>query len=619
MCGFVCALHPETRGPVEAERLHALLPYIRHRGPDQEALHLNRGVGIAAARLAVRPGPEGDQPLVAREGAVVLAFNGDLLDRVPRGASDSRWLLERYLKARTGRADGDLTTMPGLEAVREALRGAMGVAVIVDHDAGWFHVLQGLPRIKPLHFGIDDEGVYWIASELTPLLAAVPAWRQATPESLGELVMWHGSDAGPFDGPSGGCDLQSFHVALEDGWATDDYALLEGAATAVDPRALERPLGSLDEEWVRAVWGEAARAAADVDGPINLFLSGGLDSAAVAAWSGREDLRCLTGRFEGDAFDESADAASVARHIGLPHEIVDLTDADLLADLDDVVRALEMPVGGPGSLALWRMAKRAQGHGRVVLTGTGGDELFGGYTRLALLLGRAGAWTEGYEPLAARIEEAGAHGMVRLAAAFDRTADLKPLFDPAFAETLEPPPLDFEFARGLPRADSRDALLLRMGLRVERRRTLPTLLHIEDRVLMHHGLEGRPVACLGGVPALALGAPDRWLIGEEGEGKSILRAALEGAIPESVRTHRRKRGFPTPFARAARGAGRARAEAVLADQRFRERGWWNVEACRSLLDAERPAHDRALWMVLAWETWARLFLDGDRFRETPTA
>nr|MDJ0974833.1 asparagine synthase-related protein [Planctomycetota bacterium] len=88
---------------------------------------------------------------------------------------------------------------------------------------------------------------------------------------------------------------------------------------------------------------------------------------------------------------------------------------------------------------------------------------------------------------------------------------------------------------------------------------------------------------------------------------------LRGHIPEHVRTNPRKRGFPTPFARAARGVGRDWVLDLMHDVRFLQRGWWNVDACRALLDEERPVYDRALWAVCTWETWARLFLDGDAF------
>ena len=74
-----------------------------------------------------------------------------------------------------------------------------------------------------------------------------------------------------------------------------------------------------------------------------------------------------------------------------------------------------------------------------------------------------------------------------------------------------------------------------------------------------------------------------------------------------------KRGFPTPFHRAATGAGREGVLARLGERRFRERGVWNVAACRRLLDEPRPAHDRALFSVLLHETYFRLFLDGDAY------
>ena len=126
------------------------------------------------------------------------------------------------------------------------------------------------------------------------------------------------------------------------------------------------------------------------------------------------------------------------------------------------------------------------------------------------------------------------------------------------------------------------------------------------------------MACLGDLRALAGRLPRAWLVGPGGEGKRALRAALAGHIPEHVRVHPQKRGFPTPFARAARGPGQAYVLDLMHDQRFVERGWWRVEACRALLDADRPVHDRALFAVCTWETWARLFLDGDAFPAHPT-
>ncbi len=628
MCGFIGVLRPRTAGPVREDELRALLPSLRHRGPDQEGVFVRAGYGVAAARLRIRGAAEGDQPVVSRSGRRAVVFNGELLYEgaaaaVGPGTCDTPALLE--LDEQAG------------EGVGALLAGNMGALVRFDARARRVELARDALGIKPLYVAELEDGSVWFASEITPLLRVAPALRRADHDGLAELLHYHRPRARlPFAGvrdlPRGVTTVLRLD---KDGYLDGS---LEGGADALSTSATPTGAGSLGTgslgtgsmgtgslgmgpaapllesdppAAVRRAWRESAERSAAVDGPVSLFLSGGLDSSAVAAWAGREDMLCLTGRFgpEGGDFDESEAAAAVATHCGLRHEIVDLRDEDLIADLPDVVRALEMPIAGPGSLALWRMAKRAHQHGRVVLTGTGGDEIFGGYARVALVMGRAGAWTRGYEPLRARIEAAGTEPAARMRAAFDRSEDLQRVLAPSFRSSLGWPVT-------APLLSDRSPL--RSMLWEERNGTLRSLLHVEDRVMMAHGLEGRPVGCLGSLPAVAAALPDAWLVGPDGEGKRALRAALAGAIPEQVRTDTRKRGFPTPFARAARGAGRARVEAWLHEKRFEERGWWDVEAVRGLLDEERPDYDRALFAVLSWEWWARLFLDGDAFATSRT-
>jgi len=599
MCGFIGVLRPPACGPVRAADLEVLLPFVRHRGPDQEGVFVRGGFGLAAARLRIRGGKEGDQPLVDRARRRAVAFNGELF-HVPARAGSS---LEA--PTRPPRCETSALLDAGPEA-GALLAGGMGALARYDARAGRLDLTRDFLGIKPLYVAERDDGTLWFASEIMPLLQAVPALRRVDHDGLAELLHYHRPRAKlPFAG------VRELPRGVTTVWRLDRAGYRD---LAYPPLATRRAAPSaattVDDPptVVREAWRAAAERAAAVDGPVSLLLSGGLDSSAVAAWSGRADLLCLTGRFGplGGPFDESEAAAAVARRAGLPHEIIDLRDEDLIADLPHVVRALEMPLAGPGSLALWRMAARARRHGRVVLTGTGGDELFGGYARVALVVGRAGPWTRGYEPLRARIEAAGADPAARMHAAFDRSADLQGVLDPAFAATLGWPvtaPL------------LSDHSALRSMLWEERNGTLRSLLHVEDRVTMAHGLEGRPVACLGALPGVAATLPDDWLVGPDGEGKRALRAALEGSMPEAVRTDPTKRGFPTPFARAARGAGRPLVEAWLADPRFTQRGWWDVAAVHRLLADERPAHDRALFAVLCWEWWARLFLDGDAFGE----
>ncbi len=589
MCGFVGVLQPRSAGPVRVETLRRLLPAIRHRGPDQEAVHVDGGFGVAAARLAIRGGPEGDQPL-RRDGCAIV-FNGELLCAAAplQGISHAENDSVAFL------AGASTSTASRL------LRGNMGAVAI--HDADHALHLQADPLgIKTIFTADGPDGALWFGSEIRALLHAVPSARAMDRTGMAELLRWQRPRFHtPFrhvHGPIRGPGL----TVIEDDRGLQ--RVVEQAPTMPIARSTHDPVRAL-----REAWRTSAAAAAVADEPVCLFLSGGLDSSAVAAFADCPELIALTGRFEGAAFDESASAAAVAKHTGIRHEVVDLRDEDLLLDLPDVIRALEMPMAGPGSLALWRMAKRAREHARIVLTGTGGDELFGGYARTAITLGRAGIWTRGYESLRSKIESAGTNAQARLNAAFDRSSDLEPLLTREFLHSLPAPdPIETD-----ERSD------LDAALAEERTGTLKTLLHVEDRVTMAHGIEGRPVACLGSLPEISRQIPEAWLVGPDGEGKRALRAALEGCIPEAVRTDTRKRGFPTPFARAARGAGRDIVLQMLHDRRFVERGWWNVEACRALLDEARPDYDRALWALLSWETWARLFLDGDAFEESSVA
>ena len=615
MCGFAgFAASRGGRGP-DPTVLEAWHADLLHRGPDASGRVADEHGVLVATRLAIQGDHRADPPLRSGDGRLVAAFNGEILGSqasalrrlvaaaglaVPdEGAGDACLLVEALaaLARRPGGLDGP--------SILLLLEGAMGALALLDRAEGTWWLARDRLGIKPLYALEVAEGLLF-ASAIKPLLRAAPAARAVDPRGLGELLRWQCPRRHlPFRHVEALAPGAAWRIR-RDGRITR-WTGGQGIRDLVEGDLLR---GGDAVEALRSAWSASARAASDVSSRPLLFLSGGLDSSAVAAWAGRADLLALTGRFAppGGALDESPAAAAVAAAAGIGHEVVDLLDRDLVDDLPRVVEALEVPMAGPGALSLWRMARRAREEGRVVLTGTGGDELLAGYARTAIVLGRAGPWTRGYETLARRVAGAGAGLAARHAAVGTREADLGPLLDPSFRATLAASP---DGAAALPPGLDDDARL--QALRAEEvETTLPMLLQVEDRVTMAHGLEGRPVPCLGDVPRVAARLDPAWLLGPDGEGKRALRAALEGAIPDSVRLDPAKRGFPTPFARAARGPGRGAVAALLEDRRFRERGWWNVEACRRALDdSARPVHDRALYALLSWEWWARAFLDGD--------
>jgi asparagine synthase (glutamine-hydrolysing) len=605
--------------PVAREEVERLLPWLARRGPDGAGVFVNGGIALAASRLAIQGGLEASQPLRAPGGRFVLAYNGELFASHRRAlrqrmraegageapaTSDTALLLAWLAHRLADRAEGDPLPHDALAPLAGAMY-SFALADLVERDV----LLACDGAVKPLHVReVEGGGETWFSSTLSPLLAAVPGPRRLDPVELATRL-FSPLGRGPLVSVAGGLSEVTGAAA----------ALCERRRQGLPPpRAASRAEeggGPSDAAALREAWAESAREAGEVDGAVSVFLSGGLDSAAVAAWCGRPDALAITGRFSppGGPFDESDAARRVSSALGMPHDVLDLSDADLVADLPSVVRALEEPTGGPGSLPLHRVARHARAHGRVALSGTGGDELLAGYARVALALGRRGAYAEGYEALARRMDEAGTSPRERWLAAVDRSADLLPWLDAGFAASL---PLEEgrRRARALAfPAGSGEGLLALVA--AERDTTLRMLLKVEDRVTMDHALESRPVPCLGRVRAVAARLPPSDLVGPDGEGKVALRDALAGAVPDEVRAAPVKRGFPTPFARAVRGAGRAAAEEVISSRRFAERGWWDVAACRRLLDEERPPHDRAAFSVLCLETWARLFLDGEALAE----
>ena len=467
MCGFVGVMRGPGRG-VRREEFAPLVPSVARRGPDGTGIFVDGEFGLVATRLAIQGGREGDQPLLSPDGRFVLAYNGELFAshrRRLRGAlraegagevravSDSALLLA-WLAHRLGdrRAGGPIDA-----SAFEVLSGGMYAFAIADLATREVF-LHTDGAIKPLYVAASlARGEVWFASTPATLWLAMGGPRRLdTAEWAYRLVA-----------PDGRRPLLSTATAIEE---VRDRVLVASASEAGRVRVAVRvaaarspsPLDAIPPELddVREAFEEAAREAAETSGPISIFLSGGIDSAAVAAWCGRKDALALTGRFEplGGPFDESADAASVASAAGLRHESVTLSDADLLDDLSDVVTALEDPCGGPGSLAIHRLAHRARAHGRVALSGTGGDERFAGYTRIALALRRHGSWTAGYEALGARMDRAGTDPRRRWMAAVDRSGDLLAFLDPGFAATLPvAAQAELAFEAAFPAADGGEA------------------------------------------------------------------------------------------------------------------------------------------------------------------
>lgn len=548
MCGIAGVLGAE--GPVRP-----MIEALAHRGPDGVRWRPVANGVLAHARLSIIDLEGGWQPLTAA-GSTVIG-NGEIynyrelaeefgLKRELATGSDFEPLLHLY--AREGPAAFD------------RLRGMYAFCLVGGDGRTW--LVRDAFGIKPLYL-MEKDGALAFASEPRAFLAAGWVQPRADPEAAEELL---------------GLNYILGEKTLLDGVRR----LAPGAVvevTSTGPRPAGRraawtpgPAGSGDEaERVRAldaVLEDSVRVHQRSDVPYGLFLSGGIDSAAIATLMARLNQRPVTAftcGFEAPgARDERAQAEKVARALDLDWRETRFGEEDFWRVLPQVAWALDDPTADYATLPTWKLAEAAKGTLTVVLTGEGGDELFGGYGRYRRALRPAWLGGRPAEPREARPQvlarwrdEARAPaGLTRLQAA--QWADI---------------------ATWLP-----NDLLLKL-----------------DRCLMAHGLEGRTPFLDPQVAAFALALPDRFKV--RGRfGKWLLRKWLERACP-AAEPWARKQGFTVPVDAwiAPRAADIAARIADVKAVRERRDGAEVKAAFEG--SAER-------WPLLFYAVWSLIHLEG---------
>ncbi len=375
MCGIAGALFFDGRTP-DPGAVAAASAALARRGPDGAGEHVEPGLALVHRRLAILDlSDAGAQPMEVDGGRLRLVYNGELYNfrELRRGLasrfafrtqSDAEVLLRLY----DAHPDD-----PGA-----MLRDARGMFAFALWDAARRRLLLGRDRlgIKPLYVHESPRGV-WFGSTLDALVAFPEVPRRLDWTSLRDQLAL-------LTPPS----PQTF-------WA-DARALEPGTVLAVSASGARRETrywdlagavrdaegvgaGALEEALV-----ESARLHLVADVGVGAFLSGGLDSglvAACASGAGGGAPRALTAAFPGDAADESAAAAATASRLGLAHRRLDL-GGGLLEGFEDVVAAMDQPLGLLSAVPLFRLSRAAADEGlKCVLTGDGGDEVFAGYLR----------------------------------------------------------------------------------------------------------------------------------------------------------------------------------------------------------------------------------------------
>lgn len=599
MCGIFGAVSLSGAPLKHPDCVAAMAATLAHRGPDGERIVGHERARLGARRLAIMDLTTGDQPFQSPDASIWMVCNGEIYN-----APELR--REYTLAGYPFRSTGDIETIVplyerfGADGVGR-LEGMFGLAVWDDRQARLV-LARDRAGEKPL-FWTEVNGELRFASEIQALLA-FPDQRRRVNAAAAALYGALGYVPAPYTMIEGISKLAPAHLLVADrkGLAVRRY--WDPAAVAARPSRLDGP-ATLRDVLLRAVERELMS-----DVPVGVFTSGGLDSSLLAAAAARvmsgERIHTYSVKFAEPGYDESPHAEAVTHHIRTIHHVVTADDAALERAFDHVTRSLAEPVGDPAILPTLLLAESARAHVKVVLSGEGADELFGGYP--TYLGHKAAGWYLGIPGRAAlrwlvnRLPTStGRVTLEFLLKQFVAGAEL-PLVQRhlTWFGALGPDARVLAWAGGLLSGFPGEPSLNRV-LWLDFLSYLPDNLLVKvDRGTMLASIEARAPYLDREVMELALPSP----AGLKVRGfstKAILKEAARGLVPDAV-IRRKKRGLSVPVARWLNTGLRSLADRYLAAPRL-----FPDAPTAHLLAEHRTGvrnNARKLWPILMAELWA---------------
>ena len=604
-----------------------LVGLLAHRGPDDGTFWHDDRFTFGHRRLSIIDLSQGGQPMATLEGDLVVTFNGEIYNYV-----ELRQELARRGHRFHTQSDTEVLLLGYREWGTDLPSKLLGMFAFAIADRGKQQLFAARDRFgeKPFLYIENRNGVAF-ASELKVLDALPDGDRTIDEQSLGSYLCLNyvPGNATMLRSvrrlPCGSWRLWSANGSTRSGtyWRPPDPN--EPPLDIRAPEALQQLEALLDE---------SARLSLRSDVPVGIFLSGGIDSSLIARSAARAGslatAYCLT--FDEPSYSEWQQAQRVAAQLGIPIVEVKLT-ADALNDFYALVDHADDPLADSSGLAVWTLAKRASQDVKVVLSGDGGDELFGGY-----LTYRATWWHEHtiatlpnlVRRLVARVGSALPTTEKKVSLSyklwrFARAAHLTPAiahvtwngtWRPEDAARLVSDPITRRAARGA-LAD------LAASHRLPERPTLRELQAFDaiehlpndilvksDRMSMAHGLEVRAPLLAAPLAEFALRLPASMKMSARGGGKIILRRLAARTYDVSV-TSAGKQGFSIPVHSWLRGPGRPLVDDLLSRESLANIPQLNGDAVRRTVDdhmAGRRSYGFELWGLAVLSRWHQRFV-----------
>lgn len=648
MCGISGYVTKGGLAPAEASAtLSRMLAALRHRGPDHLDVwtDADQGVAFAFARLAIVDlSAAGNQPMHSASGRYVIIFNGEVYNH--RQLRDE---LVAAGEARNWRGHSDTETLLaafetwGVRGALERATGMYAFALWDRHERSLILVRDRLGE-KPLYYGYAGEGrrSFIFASELKAFLQH-PDFRPEVDRQSLTLLLRYNYIPAPFSIYRGVAKLPPGSMLTLKQGASEPTVEPYWSGAQVAEAGVADPLEFVPEaaiDQLEQVLESAIGQQMVADVPLGAFLSGGVDSSTIVALMQKlssRPVKTFTIGFNEKGYNEAEQAAAVARHLGTDHTELYVTAEEAMGVIPRLPQIYDEPFADSSQIPTHLVSALARQEVTVSLSGDGGDELFGGYTRYLLT---AGLWTKisgipkplrntvaraltAFSPAAWTRFGHAAGGMLPRFAQVDRLGDKihkgAPLLRSDSATelyggmlSLWRDPSSVVIGAMEPPSQATGATPDFRGLgEIERMMALDMLGYLPDDILAKVDRAAMAVSLETRVPYLDHRVVEfAWRLPLDlkirgGETKWILRQLLYRHVPREL-IERPKMGFGVPIDSWLRGPLRDWAEALLDERRLRSEGYFRPTPIRDMWQAHlsgRVNEQYRLWGVLMFQSW----------------
>jgi asparagine synthase (glutamine-hydrolysing) len=638
MCGIAGYWQTKALDDHPLEVLGQMGAALAHRGPDDSGNFFESatGLGLAFRRLSIIDlSPEGHQPMVSASGRFVIIFNGEVYnfeeirtelgDRRWRGHSDTEVILEAIERW-------------GLEPALKRFVGMFALA-LWDRQEQVLQLVRDRLGIKPLYYG-RVEGNFVFGSELKPI-RRFPGFQARIDRDALALYMRFSCVPAPYCIYEGIHQLPPGHILSLRAPDGSPEITPFWSAVEIARQGLQSPIEAPDEDVVQQLEDKltsAVRLRMISDVPLGAFLSGGIDSSTVVALMQKMSTRpvkTFSIGFQEDSHNEAVHAKQIARHLGTDHTELYVTPEEARRVIPLLPAMYDEPFADSSQIPTYVVSRLARSHVTVSLSGDGGDELFGGYTRYLRV---QKIWS-----FVHRVPDPVARGTAALIHKFSpRSLDRLFAMGPRIPQELHPSPGDrlYKLADYLQLRSPVSIYLNALSqwtapcavvLGASEPAVIAEFMHQQcwlpsvqeqamltdlvnylphdilakvDRASMAVSLEARVPILDHRVVEFAWRLPLRFKI-RNGKQKWILRQVLYRYVPPEL-VERPKMGFGVPIEHWLRGALRDWAEERLSPDRLRRDGFFAVEPIREKwrehLSGQRN-WESALWTALVFQDW----------------